>query len=75
MANHIEIPGMPKIKMWSFFVYALIAVGVFTGGQLLNLITDYYWFEEIGFTSFFSKSLITKSGSKFFSIRRFLPAL
>ena len=67
MANHIEIPGMPQIKKWSFFVYALIAVGVMAGGQLLNLITDYYWFKEIGFTSLFSKSLIMKLGIGSFS--------
>ncbi len=52
---------MPQIKKWNILIYfAIFAVFSF-GGRAVNLITDYFWFQEVGFASIFSKVFAVQS--------------
>ncbi|OGR57168.1 MAG: hypothetical protein A2034_06715, partial [Elusimicrobia bacterium GWA2_38_7] len=53
-------PNIPRIKKWNIFFYVLIFLLVSFGGKILHLVTDYYWFVEIGFSSIFKKTLIAQ---------------
>ena len=51
---------MNRLKKWSAVIYFLAFLAISLGSQGLHLITDYYWFREIDFTSVFNKILATK---------------
>lgn len=50
---------LPK-KLITYILYIVVLLVVFIVPNLLGLMTDWYWFQEIGFTNIFSKILITK---------------
>jgi len=43
-----------------YVLYGLIALAVFTVPRLFRLLTDWYWFQEIGFSNIFTTILGTK---------------
>ncbi len=47
-------------KFISFILYSVILLVFFVVPNFLGLLTDWYWFQEIGFTNIFSTILITK---------------
>lgn len=51
---------MPQIKQWKIVSYLLVFLLISFAGQFVTMLTDYYWFQEIEFTSFFVKSLCVK---------------
>lgn len=62
MPEETDFPRMPQIKKWNVAIYFLIFLLISFGGKFVVLITDYYWFNEIEFTSFFLKSLLVRIG-------------
>lgn len=53
---------MHQIKKFNLFLYLAIFLIFSFGGRILNLITDYYWFSEIGSRSLYIKMLLTQGG-------------
>lgn len=53
-------PNISRIKKWNIFFYILIFFLVSSGGKILHLVTDYYWFVEIGFSSIFKKTFMAQ---------------
>ncbi|MCC6543515.1 MAG: UPF0182 family protein [Nitrospirae bacterium] len=47
-------------KFISFIIYTVILLLFFIVPNFLGLLTDWYWFQEIGFSNIFSTILITK---------------
>ena len=47
-------------KLISFIIYSVILLAFFIVPNFLGLLTDWYWFQEIGFSNIFSTILITK---------------
>ncbi len=50
---------LPK-KLITYILYIVVLLVVFIVPNLLGLLTDWYWFQEIGFTNIFTRILITK---------------
>ena len=48
---------MPSIKKWNLFIYFVIFMVLSTAGKAVKLVTDYWWFQELGFTEIFTKTL------------------
>ncbi|MCH8329619.1 MAG: UPF0182 family protein, partial [Nanoarchaeota archaeon] len=51
---------MTKKRFISYIIYSLIALVVFIVPSLFRLLTDWYWFQEIGFQNIFTIILGTK---------------
>ncbi|MBI1979143.1 MAG: UPF0182 family protein, partial [Elusimicrobia bacterium] len=51
---------MPELKKWNIVVIAAIFAVFSFGSRIVQLITDYYWFNEIGFNVLFQKSFLTQ---------------
>lgn len=49
---------MTKIFYWAFLGIAV--TGVFFFSSIISLVTDWWWFSEVGFTEVFTKSLVAK---------------
>ncbi len=50
---------LPK-KLITYILYIVVLLVVFIVPNMLGLLTDWYWFQEIGFTNIFTTILITK---------------
>ncbi len=50
---------IPK-RLISYIIYSLVFLAVFTVPSLFRLLTDWYWFEEIGFSNIFTTILGAK---------------
>jgi len=48
---------MPSIKKWNLFIYFVIFMVLSTAGKAVTLVTDYWWFQGLGFTEIFTKTL------------------
>ena len=51
---------MPPKKLISYIVYSVVLLAVFIVPNFFGLLTDWYWFQEIGFSNIFITILITK---------------
>src|SRR3989304_6056142 len=47
-------------KLISYILYSIVLLAVFIVPNFLGLLTDWYWFQEIGFSNIFTTILITK---------------
>jgi len=51
---------MTKKRSISYIIYSLIAVAIFAVPGFFRLLTDWYWFQEIGFSNIFTTILGAK---------------
>ncbi|OGR84269.1 MAG: hypothetical protein A2901_03625 [Elusimicrobia bacterium RIFCSPLOWO2_01_FULL_54_10] len=51
---------MNRLKKWNIILYAAIFAAVSFGGQGVRLLTDYLWYQEVGFTEVFTRTLMTQ---------------
>ena len=51
---------MSPRKLITYIIYIIVLLAIFIIPNFLGLLTDWYWFQEIGFTNIFTKILITK---------------
>ena len=51
---------MIKKSFISYIIYSLAALAVFTVPSLFSLLTDWYWFQEVGFSNIFTTILSAK---------------
>jgi len=51
---------MPQLKKWKILIYVSVFLLISFGGQFIYLVTDYFWYYQIQFTTLFTKTLITK---------------
>ncbi|MBI5180749.1 MAG: UPF0182 family protein, partial [Nitrospirae bacterium] len=47
-------------KLISYILYSVILLAIFIVPNFLGLLTDWYWFQEIGFGNIFTTILVTK---------------
>ncbi|MEK6584271.1 MAG: UPF0182 family protein, partial [Nitrospirota bacterium] len=47
-------------KLISYILYSVVLLAIFIVPNFLGLLTDWYWFQEIGFSNIFTTILITK---------------
>ncbi len=57
-----------SIKKWSLLFYVILFLVFTFGSKFLYLLTDYFWFQEVGFTARFTKVLFTEVGLGFFAV-------
>src|SRR3990172_2198736 len=51
---------MSPRKLITYIIYIIVLLAIFIIPNFLGLLTDWYWFQEIGFTNIFTKILVTK---------------
>src|SRR5437016_2025798 len=49
-----------KIKKWNVALYVAVFALIIFGNQAVKLVTDYYWFQEVGFIPMFMKSVMAQ---------------
>ena len=55
--------NIPKYFFWTFLGIAFVTFIFFS--NIVSLITDWWWYQEIGFTEIFIKSLVARAGLGF----------
>jgi len=51
---------MMRKRLFTYIIYGLIALSIFILPRFLQLLTDWYWFREIGFSNIFTTILYSK---------------
>jgi len=51
---------MIRKRLFSYIIYGLIVLSIFIVPRILQLLTDWYWFGEIGFSTIFTTILYSK---------------
>jgi len=57
--NGFRVDMLTK-KLISYILYSIVLLAIFIVPNFLGLLTDWYWFQEIGFSNIFTTIFITK---------------
>jgi len=60
LSNRAIVQIMISKHIISYVIYGLILLAIFTAPSIFQLLTDWYWFEEIGFSNIFTTILSAK---------------
>ena len=58
--NEYSSPRLPQFRKWNIVFYFIVFLLLSFSGKAVSIVTDFFWYKEIGFDSFFTKMVLAK---------------